>query len=74
MTSVEIYVSVKEGDPFGLDDPEWTFEQALKWHQHLEQVRQVSVEIYSKSPLYQRRAEKNPDYWKNFRTGRVNLY
>lgn len=38
-----------------------------------ELVRQQCVEAYSKSPLYQARAAKDPDYWKNFSTGRVNL-
>lgn len=38
-----------------------------------ELVRQECVSQYSSSPLYQARAEKDPDYWKNFSTGRVNL-
>lgn len=38
-----------------------------------ELVRQQCVEAYSKSPLYQARAAKDPDYWKTFSTGRVNL-
>lgn len=38
-----------------------------------ELIRQDCVSQYSSSPLYQAMAAKDPDYWKNFPTGRVNL-
>lgn len=38
-----------------------------------ELVRQKCIAQYSLSPLYQARADKDPDYWKNFSSGRVNL-
>jgi hypothetical protein len=38
-----------------------------------ELIRQDCVSQYSPCPLYQAMAAKDPDYWKNFPTGRVNL-
>ncbi len=39
-----------------------------------ELVRQQCVAELSSSPLYQARAERNPEYWKNLSTGQANLY
>jgi hypothetical protein len=38
-----------------------------------ERVRLHCVEVFSSSPLYQARAAKDPTYWDNFSTGRINL-
>lgn len=43
------------------------------WDKERELVRQQSVAQYLLSPLYQARAAKDPDYWRTFSTGRVNL-
>ena len=54
----------------------WTgseVQRMLKAQKKQELVRQQCVEAYSSSPLYQRMAAKDPDYWKNFSTGCVNL-
>ena len=40
---------------------------------HSERVRAVLVEEYSSSPLWQARAAKDPNYWKDFSVGRYNL-
>lgn len=39
-----------------------------------ERVRQQCVEEYSSSPLYQARAAKDPNYWKEFSIGQARLY
>ena len=36
--------------------------------EHRERVRQRCVEVFTLSPLYQARAAKNPNYWKELGT------
>ena len=72
MTSEEIDLLIAEGDP--LMPKDWNEEKERQAQEHLELVRLQCVEEYSSSPLYQARAEKNPDYWKNLSTGLVHLY
>lgn len=38
---------------------------------HMEAVRQPYIEEFSKCPLYQERAKRDPDFWKWWRSGRV---
>ena len=71
MTSEEIDLLIAEGD--SLMPPDWNEEKERQWQEHLEKVRQHCVEVYSSSPLYQAREEKDPEYWKNISTGLVNL-
>lgn len=61
-------------DPF--TGKPWTTSeiQAIeKGRKKRELVRLRCVEEYSSSPLYQAMAAKDPEYWKNFSTGQVNL-
>jgi len=71
MTSEEIASLIAEGDP--LTPPDWNEEKDRFWREHLEQVRQRCVKEFSSSPLYQARAEKDPEYWNKFSVGRVTL-
>lgn len=48
-----------------------TEQQALD--ERLELVRLQCVKNSISSPLYQERASKDSNYWKNFSSGRVNL-
>ena len=52
---------------------EWTEAEKEENRAQRERVRLVCVAEYSSSPLYQAIAAKNPDYWKTFSVGRVNL-
>lgn len=40
---------------------------------HEELVRRVCVAEYSSNPLWQKRAERDPEYWSKFYVGRINL-
>lgn len=74
MTSVERFIWIKNGDPLtGEPFTEAEIKAIEAGRIRRELVRQQCVALYSKSPLYQERAAKNPDYWKTFSTGRVNL-
>nr|WP_143104272.1 hypothetical protein [Nitrosospira multiformis] len=48
--------------------------QMKEWDEQRERVRQQVVAEFSSSPLYQARAEKDPEYWNTFSVGRVHLY
>ena len=60
-----------EDDPLGLTGSPTP--EDLRWREHLEQVRIRCVAVFSSSPLYQERAERDPDYWDDFSMGIVNL-
>nr|WP_228215883.1 hypothetical protein [Aromatoleum toluclasticum] len=48
-----------------------TPQQVAQRDEQREQVRQRCVKEFSSSPLYQARAEKDPEYWNTFYVGRV---
>ncbi len=68
------YSWIEAGDPF--TGKPWSESEILAMREgqkKQELVRQQCVEQYSSSPLYQARAAKDPDYWKNFSTGQQHL-
>lgn len=67
MTLEEINLLIQEGDPLMPED--WNLDKQRELQEHLKRVRQHSVAQFSSSPLYQERAAKDPDYWKNFSVG-----
>ena len=72
MTSNADNSLIDEDDPFGLTGLPTS--QDLKWQEHLDLVKAQSAAGFSLSPLYRARAEKDPEYWNTFSTGRVHLY
>lgn len=89
MTTENDVVPYDEDDPLGLtdahqrEDGSWecpltgkvhSAEEVAGWRRHRELVRQQCVRECSSSPIYQARAAKDPDYWKNFSMGQVHLY
>jgi hypothetical protein len=71
MTTENDAVPYDKDDPLKLTRPRTP--KQIAWAKLQEQVRQQCVEECSSSPLYQARAAKDPDYWKNFSMGCVHL-
>jgi hypothetical protein len=79
---------VDKDDPLGLTDDHrkdskwecpltvevYSAEKVAEWDRHTELVMQQCVKEFSASPLYQARAAKDPNYWKEFSMGVVHLY
>ena len=45
--------------------------ESLAWLEQVKQMRQSCAEEYSSSPLWRARAERDPEYWNKFSTGRI---
>lgn len=71
MTSSDNSSFTETEDP--LAENALTPEQKRIWFAHLERVRQHYVALYSSNPLHQARAAKDPNYWKHFSMGIVNM-
>jgi hypothetical protein len=71
MTSQLIDSLTGKGCP--LTPPDWNAPKEVLARVQRELVRRRLVEQYSSNPLYQARAEKDPDYWLNFSMGRQHL-
>ncbi|MAC33791.1 MAG: hypothetical protein CME38_09355 [Haliea sp.] len=69
MTSVPISTLIAERDP--LTPPDWNEEKERQAQEQRKQVRQRCAEEYSSSPLWQARAERDPEYWNKFSPGRI---
>ncbi len=72
MTSTPDNSWIEAGDPFS--GRPWTpleVQRMLEEQKRLGQVRQRLAEEYSSAPLYQARAQKDPQYWNKFSIGQV---
>lgn len=69
MTSTDKASLIDEDDPLGLTKS--LSSAQLKLLAKQERVRRRLVKVFSSSPLYRARAEKDPTYWDTFSVGIV---
>jgi len=69
LTNVNLYEEME--NPFTGEKTLILTSRKLALEEQREQVRLRLVEAFSSAPLYQARAEKDPEYWNTFYLGQV---